>query len=303
MLDFKKLTYEDYSKVKKYFITDNERYRVGDADITCDMVFGTTFFWRGFYNTKYAILGDTLILQITNGGIEMYSSPLGNGDFDNALQAIKEYVHSRGNALYFCFVPEFDLHFFYDNYDIVFSTEEPDWYDYVYDKANLSDFPGRKYHRQKNHCNKYLKTNPNARFITINSENAAKVKEYAAEWHGAFSDTSDMSAAEFTAVADLLDNWDDNPCLGGGFIESDGNIHGFTIGEIVGDTVYVHVEKADHTVNGAYQFLSSEYLRSITDENVIFVNREEDMGIEGLRKSKQSLHPEKLLKKYTLYCC
>ncbi len=303
MLDFKRLTYEDYSTVQEYFDLDNSRYRDHGAAITCDLVFGTTFFWRNFYDTKYAIHNGSLILQITNGGIEMYSSPLGNGDFDGILHEIRQYAHSNGNALYFCFVPEFDLHYFKDNYDVVFSTEEPDWYDYVYDKASLTDFPGRKYHRQKNHRNKYLKINPNTRFIPIDSNNAAMVKEYAAKWHSDYSDSSDMSEAEISSVYDVLENWDKNPFLSGGFIESDGDIHGFTVGEVVGDTVYVHVEKADHTANGAYQFLSSEYLRSINNPNVIYVNREEDMGIEGLRKSKHSLHPEKLLKKFTLYCC
>ena len=112
-----------------------------------------------------------------------------------------------------------------------------------------------------------------------------------------------MALAETKAVIETLDNWDYNYSLCGGYITSSDRVIGFTIGEIVGDTVYVHVEKADHTIPGAYQFLSSSFLKNLDNADIRFVNREEDMGLPGLRKAKLSLHPIKLLKKFTVYCC
>lgn len=302
MLTFEKLSYSNYSTVKKYFDACNKRYISAGADITCDLAFGTTFLWKDYYKTNFAVLGNSLILQITNGGIVMYSSPVGASDIPEMLEAVREYCHSRGEALYFCFVPEYDLHYYEECFDTVFSTVEEDWYDYVYEKYNLCEFPGRLYHRQKNHVNKFIKTYPGSKFVPITDENVSLVRAYAEEWYKRYSDGSAMSEAEEYALYDLLDNWDKCTDLTGGFVETARGISGFTVGETVGNTVYVHIEKAEHDKNGAYQFLSSGYLKSM-DDSVKFVNREEDMGIEGLRKSKQALHPVKLLKKYTLYCC
>lgn len=302
MLTFERLGYDNFTTVKKYFDENNKRYLSCGADITCDLAFGTTFLWRDYYKTSFAILGNSLILQIANGGIVMYSSPVGSSDIPEMLCALREYCHSRGEALYFCFVPESDLKYYDECFDTVFSTLEEDWYDYVYDINSLSDFPGRLYHRQKNHINKFVKSNPDAEFIPLTCSNAMLARRYAESWYSRYSDGTAMSLAEEAALFDLLDNWGRCESFTGGFIETSDGLSGLTIGETVGNTVYIHIEKAEHDKNGAYQFLSSEYLKQM-DNSIKFVNREEDMGIEGLRKSKQSLHPVQLLEKYTLYCC
>ena len=303
MLNFKKLEYTDYDIVSEYFRKDNEKFISKKMDIICDHAFGTTFLWRGFYNTSYAVIGDTIVLKISTGGTEMFSVPIGGEGVADALFAIKDYAHSTGIPLYFCFVPEDYLALFRETYDIVFESEEADWCDYVYDIGLLKDYPGRAYHTQKNHLNKFKKTNPEGTFVQITCDNAQMIKDYAKVWHFKYSDNSDMSVSEELAIYDTLDNWDKNPHLIGGYITDSNGIAGFTIGEIIGDTVYVHIEKAEHNTSGTYQFLSSEFLKSISNTNVIWINREEDMGISGLRKSKMSLHPVKLLKKFTLYCC
>ncbi len=303
MLAFERLGYGNMDAVKEYFERDNIRYRKSCADITCDLVFGTTFLWRDFYSTEFAVLGDSLVLRISNGGTSMFSSPFGDKSIPAILRELREYCRLKGEPLYFCFVPEKDLHYFRETYDLVFETAELDWYDYVYDKDSLALFPGKRYHRQKNHINKFIRAYPNGKFVPITNDNSSLVRDYAVEWYDRYSDDSDMSVAEECAVCEMLSKWNTDTGIDGGFVESEGRILGFTLGEIIGDTVYVHIEKAEHDNNGGYQFLASEYLKSISDKGVQFVNREEDMGIPGLRKSKESLHPVKLLKKYTLYCC
>lgn len=303
MLSFKKLCYEDYELLREYFIRDNRNHRSRGWDITCDHVFGTTFLWREYYNTSYAVIDDAVILKISTGGTDMFSVPIGCGNIKPILEKLKSYAHGRGLPLYFTFVPDAYIPSFLDAFDIVFSSEEPDWFDYVYDIEPLRSYSGRAYHGQKNFLNRYVKQNSNAEYIPISAANTEAVISFAKDWEERFSDKSEMATAEYNSIVDLLHRWEDNPCLFGGYVTSNTGISGFTIAEAVDDTVYIHIEKADHTVSGAYQFLSSEFLKRIDDVNIKFVNREEDMGIEGLRKSKMGLHPVKLLKKYTLYCC
>ena len=121
------------------------------------------------------------------------------------------------------------------------------------------------------------------------------------QWFLSFEHDSAMSKCEEEGIYELLGNWD-MYSMKGGYITAEDNIIGFTAGVTVGDTAFIQIEKADHSIPGAYQFLSSEYLKSICTDNLKYVNREEDMGIPGLRKSKEALHPIEKLKKYTLFC-
>ena len=83
----------------------------------------------------------------------------------------------------------------------------------------------------------------------------------------------------------------------GGLIKADGKVVAFAFGEKVGDTLFVHIEKAKKDVQGAYQMIVKEFA---LHNPAPYINREEDMGIEGLRRSKESYHPIEKLKKYSL---
>ena len=160
MIDFKKPGYEDYDTLQRYFTRDNKWHTENLWDITCDHVFGTTFFWREYYNTEYAVIDDSLVLKISTGGTTMFSVPIGGDNIPAILNTIKEYSHSRGIPLYFCFVPEQHLQYFDQVFDVVFASEEYDWSDFVYDIESLKDYSGRKYHGQKNFLNRFIKQMP-----------------------------------------------------------------------------------------------------------------------------------------------
>ena len=102
-------------------------------------------------------------------------------------------------------------------------------------------------------------------------------------------------------VLEVLDHMDDYR-MSGGVLLADGRVVGFSLGEIVGDTLFVHIEKADRTCKGAYQMLVNQFALRYAGEGVAYINREEDMGDEGLRRAKQSYHPVALLKKYHVVC-
>ncbi len=301
MLDFKRLEYSDYERIKKYFDADNLRSIKECNNIICDRVFDCTFFWRNYYDTHYAEVGDSVILSISVGGTVMFSFPMG-GDVMSALSSVREYACETGNNTYFCFIPENDLHYFRDAFDCVFISEEPDWSDYLYDMTDLMNYSGKRYHGQRNFYNRFSKMNPDRRFVSIDSSNSGDVIPFVKAWFSEHDDTSEMSVAEEKGIYELLGNWD-RYSMNGGFLLSGDKIVGFTAGEIVGDTAFIQIEKAFHSFPGVYQYMSAEYLKSICRDGVKYVNREEDMGIPGLRKAKEDLHPIKKLKKYTLYCC
>ena len=83
-----------------------------------------------------------------------------------------------------------------------------------------------------------------------------------------------------------------------GLLRVNGRVAGFSAGEIVGDTLIIHIEKADIAYEGVYQALVNEYAKCFVTPGVRYINREEDAGDEGLRRSKESYHPVRLLEKY-----
>ncbi|HPU63195.1 MAG TPA: phosphatidylglycerol lysyltransferase domain-containing protein, partial [Mobilitalea sp.] len=78
----------------------------------------------------------------------------------------------------------------------------------------------------------------------------------------------------------------------------DGKIVAMSVGEIINDTLYCHIEKADRNYHGSYQMIVREFAKNTITDQVKYINREDDAGDEGLRKSKLSYHPYKLLNKY-----
>ena len=147
--------------------------------------------------------------------------------------------------------------------------------------------------------NKFLKTYGNWSFRTITQEDIPQVKafldRYASRW--------DKSAASFhediAKTHEVLDHYQTYDLLGGMLI-AEGQIVGFSLGEVVGDTLFTHIEKADRDFEGGYQMLVAQFAQRFAGEEVAFINREDDTGDPGLRTSKLSYHPVALLEKYTV---
>ena len=147
--------------------------------------------------------------------------------------------------------------------------------------------------------NKFLKTYSNWLFRTITPEDIPAVKEfldrYASRW--------DKSAVTFhediAKTHEVLDNYQTYDLLGGVLLV-EGRVVGFSLGEIIGDTLFTHIEKADRDYEGCYQMLVAQFAQQFAAEHVAFINREDDTGDLGLRTSKLSYHPVALLEKYTV---
>ena len=140
---------------------------------------------------------------------------------------------------------------------------------------------------------------PDTYFETLTPENLGQALEYYKDYARRNPDSSSVEDNEYRENVKLLSDFDFS-IFSGGLLLADGKIVGLTIGEVYGDTVYVHTEKAEKEMAGAYQTLSRAYLLSITDPVVKYVNREEDMGLPGLRRSKMAYCPAWLEYKYVL---
>ena len=110
--------------------------------------------------------------------------------------------------------------------------------------------------------------------------------------------TPGEAAEENHKVQEVLEHLDQYGLVGG-VLRADGAIVGFTLGEVLRDTLYIHIEKADRDYPGAYQMLCRQFCAAYAG-GLAYVNREEDMGDLGLRKAKRDLHPVTQLKKYTV---
>ena len=167
--------------------------------------------------------------------------------------------------------------------------------DYIYNAADLRQFRGKSYHTQKNHVNAFLREHPDYRFEPLTAESEAALAAFFDAYTAADDDDSASAKEEIAACRRIL------PLLGvlpldTRLLTDGGRILGFTVMEKIGDTLMIHIEKGLPAVRGVYPMLVTLEANAYPD--VRFVNREEDDGNEGLRRSKQSYNPVRLLQKY-----
>ena len=175
-----------------------------------------------------------------------------------------------------------------------------DNYDYVYLADKLITLAGRKLHSKKNHLNAFRKLYPQAEYMQITPEILPACRAELEKWYAAHIEAmpdSQFIPWERDAILELFADWDYFQ-LKGGAICLDGRIIAFTFGEqLNSDSVVVHVEKADPNIRGAYPAINQGFVEHEWS-GMTYINREEDMGEEGLRKAKESYKPEKMIEKY-----
>ncbi len=293
MLDFHVPKLEDKPFIDAAFRTG------GCLSRSDDYCFGNLYIWRAFYRTRIAYWDAMPLIAFDDepGGRARYLYPLGDGDKQAALRALSQEPDARvpftlagvtepmKAHLEALFPEKFDFH------------EERALSDYVYKVDDLIQLSGRKYHGKRNHVARFKRKD--WAYEPISAENMAECEAMGEEWF-AQNDAAHSSGLQWEQKA-VKEAFAHFPELGfsGGLLRQEGRPVAFTIGEpICADTFGLHIEKAFADVEGAYAAINREFLAaSCTDYT--FVNREEDVGDEGLRKAKLSYHPSMLLTKYT----
>ena len=262
---------------------------------TCDYTLGGVLLWRDSFCMEYAQEGDALFIrQLDTDGRRCYLLPFAH----NMKAAISRITDEADKKCLFWGVPEEYLHFFDGmNAEI---QEQRDFFDYVYDAKAFVSFEGKKLKMQRNHLNHFIKNTPNWHYEPLTSENVKKTLAYFEN-----SSTDELSASEnpfgredTEKIREALTHNDIYGFSGGILYEND-SVIGFTMGEIKGNMLCVHIEKAEKAVTGAFQMLAKLYAQqSMDDYGITLINREDDMGDMGLRLSKTAYNPLRMLRKY-----
>ena len=150
-----------------------------------------------------------------------------------------------------------------------------------------------------NHINKFKNLYGEPVFEDINENNLDTVKAWFVSYYQKNPPQNEDLEFEKSAIFELLDNYSyyEQPGL---TLSVDGKIIGVSIGEVVGDTLIVHTEKAERDFQGSYPVLVNGFAKRYSTDKVRFINREEDCGEQGLRTSKLSYHPVLLLDKWDI---
>lgn len=293
MIDFKKIEMRDKEWVKPLLKA---------ADLSgCHQNFTNLFSWSGTYHYQVAQVDDYLVIKGRLGETYYYFYPAGTSDVQPVLEAMKKDAQENGHEFIVLGISPENMATLKELYPEHFEYEEMrDSFDYVYLAEKLATLAGRKLQAKRNHINRFEANNTWA-FELLTLENLAECWEMNLEWCRRNDCKDDEQLrAEYCAVKRDFDYFTDLE-LEGGLLRADGKIVAFTMGErLNSDTYVVHVEKAFGEIQGAYQIINREFVRWIreTYPDMVYVNREEDMGYEGLRKAKLSYHPDKMEEKF-----
>lgn len=295
MIDFKEIEISDKKWMEPLLIT---------ADMPgCHQNYTNIFAWSKIYKYRVAQVNNYLVVKGVINDSDYYFYPAGSGEIRTVFEAMQEDAASCGHEFVLAGISPENIAVMKNTFPEHFEYKEMrDNFDYVYLLDKLVTLSGNKLHSKRNHINRFIKENPEWSFELISSDNLAECLEMNMEWCRLNSDKGhDIEIAEeCCAVRRCFDNFT-NLGLEGGLVRVNGRVIAFTMGEkLNSDTYVIHIEKAFSEYAGAYQIINREFAAVIQKNypQLIYVNREEDMGLEGLRKAKLSYHPVKMEEKY-----
>lgn len=291
MLKFK--TIDDTSLRELSEIYKNSEYKISDYSI------GIKYMWREMTLPKYCISSGCLIVCEEYEGVLRFNFPLKATDeasIDGALSDIEEYCKENFIPFELDYVPKEQLQVLIERYDRIDIAPINILSDYLYLKSDFANFSGRKYSGQRNHIKKFKTLFPSAEFRVLTSDDRSKAYEFFAGFKKDFENTSDGAYDELLKAERMCEFVGDDMFVCGGF-ELDGKLISFCLCEICGNMAINHIEKAFSEYEGLYPATANAFAKALP-ESVVYLNREDDAGIRGLRISKTQYHPCEMVKKY-----
>lgn len=272
-----------------------------------DLSFLSRMAWTVRYQYSYLVYENALTIRNESGAPRAYSSPMGLTDV-RQLQKIVDFLweNERKNeedSLTFMHLKEGEESFYLalEGYDIRFEQDRA-FDDYLYNRETLKDLPGKKLHAKRNHIQKFWKLHPEARYEALKPEHYAACIELTKTWTLARGMQLDQEqASDYQGIRSLLLKAAERQCdIKGGVLLEGEDLLAFGIYACdLEEYAMCHFEKARDEDKEAYPVINQLCVEHLC-EHVKYINREEDMGIEGLRKAKLSYYPFKLLEKKTV---
>lgn len=294
MITFKPIELADKPVIEAFTLRSESR--------NCDMSFGNIFCWREHYRSAWAVVEGFLVIRfrIDGGRKLVYMQPLGEGDFTPILPALAEDAHRNGQRLRLIGLSDAGCETMRggDCTEFAFDADRS-LADYIYLAEELRTLPGRRFQSKRNHINRFT-AEYDYRYEPLTRDRFAECMRLEADWRQARAGqghTAEMGA-EQRAMQQAFDHFEELE-MSGGCLYADNRLVAFTYGSpINGDTFDCHVEKADTAYDGAFTMINRLFAEQLP-ERFRYINREEDMGLEGLRRAKLSYHPVQLWNKCT----
>ena len=286
MIDFRPLTVNDKQEYDRFLLDGTER--------GCEYSFANLYLWGRQMSVLHQ--GNLAFFSQFNRK-SVYLFPAGCGDLKPTLDAIIEDASKRGIPCRLTGLLENDRELLKQLYPDRFRFHiDRDCFDYVYAIEDLATLGGRKYQKKRNHLNRFRQNHPEYRAIPITDALLPKVSEFLDTWYQAQGPEKDFHM-ERAALKKALRNL--SPLEMESLVLMDGDvILAMTLGSRLNrDTFDIHFEKA--LEDGAYAAVNYEFARRLQEKypDIQWLNREDDLGLEGLRKAKLSYHPDHLVEK------
>ena len=298
-MKFKDINIDSIKELQPYFeIVDYE---------ACEYCFTTLYMWQHVYKTGYFIGDDFAVIMAEYEGNSFSILPLAKKD---KLPQVIDYIikHFEDNNRKICFrgitkdVVETLKNLYPEKFEYI---EERDLFDYIYDGESLRTLAGRKNQKKRNHINAFLKDYEGRySYKLLNEEDFDDCLKLLKDWASNKEENNEFDEGiddESIGIRKIFNNYKylrDKLKVAGIYV--DGKLEAFTMGELINPNMaLIHIEKANPNIRGLYPYINQQFILN-EFENVEFVNREEDLGIPGLRKAKLSYHPVKFVEKYTV---
>lgn len=295
-LNFKRIEAEDIKALSRFFCQRPNK--------TCDSVFLDSFIWREYYQVRYAVSDDKAVQWLMEeDGVAHSAMPMcKEEDLEHYFYEMVDYFNQVLHLPFKIYLADEEAVEYlglkeHPDFDVI---EQEDLKDYLYDGDAMRNLSGRKLHKKKNHLNGFLKEyDGRYEYRSLCCSDRDEVWKFLDKWREKKGDDVEKHLDyEVAGIHEILKNCSQLQVrMAGVFV--DGKLEAFSIGSYnpFENMAIIHIEKANAEIRGLYQFINQQFLRhEFTD--VTIVNREDDLGEEGLRKAKLSYNPMGYARKY-----
>ena len=289
MLSFSPVRLEDKAWVDPLVFAEDSR--------SAGFNFGNVYMWSGPDCHQITRFGDRLLILVNRGETPHFVFPVGSGALLPTIEALQEYAAQNGFPFLLRGLTAEQVEQLESVCPGRFTFEKTrEYFDYIYAAGALASLAGKKLHGKRNHINRF-EAQHNWHVQPLSADHFPACLELLASWES--EDSHEDTAGEHAAIVRGFRAWE-TLGLEGVALFAGSRLVAFTVGEkISSDTFNVHFEKAYRDVNGAYPMVNREFVRQVLTRHpeILYINREEDMGHENLRLAKQSYNPLFLVEK------
>lgn len=285
MLNPKPVSHTNLEQIKEYFVNAPKHMSLAQ--------FTTTYLWRHSTGLLFDIQDDFLFLFEKNYNYAA-PCPLGRGDLLKALDKVREFENSVGGVNVVYCIDEDKKELLKGRYEV---TEEDTLAEYVYNSKDLIELSGKRYHDKRNHLNQFKYAN-DYKYEKIDHKDIGLVMDLLENWNEKKENNIDLEV-EKSAITEIL-NYDIGIDYKAGAIRVENKVVAFSIGErMCDDMACVYFEKADTDIKGAFAIINNEFVKNEFPD-VVYINRQEDLGLPGLMQAKMSYNPVFKVKNYSI---